>query len=229
MPKRPIFKLTKDAEGNHVPMVGIITAAYWHHSKIAKAADPPWDPQLKLLGKWDGLGDGDIYLPLGLVEDMARVGFLQDEGQGEGEADKYRILMPRARTSILKEKAEDGKYYIRFYLVDGATVAQTGPETTKSPPATSEAKESFADAVAQEKGFHKYCLALAAHTYIGLWGCPMELLSQDAVHAGGFTLLKRLEERHGITSVTEKQLENVVKALEKASHDARKALNPKDQ
>ena len=46
MPKRTIFKLTKDATGKHIPLVGTVSAAYYNHSDVAKKEG--WAAQLKL-------------------------------------------------------------------------------------------------------------------------------------------------------------------------------------
>ena len=226
MPKRPIFKLTKDAQGNHVPMVGVVSAAYWNRSETAKEKN--WPAQLKVLGTWEGLGEGDLYLPLRIVGDMVDKGFLQDEAQGEGEPDRYRVLMPNTRVQLLKEKGEGDREYVRFSLVDGSQPPQEPPESTKPSDPKKTTKPKLKDVIGDVKGFHMGCLALSAHNFVTLFTIPVENLSHDAVHAGAYTIAAWLQQA-GIRTFTEKQLDNIREAMEQASYTARNATQfPED-
>jgi len=70
-------------------------------------------------------------------------------------------------------------------------------------------------------------MALSAHNHVLLYTAPTETLDMNAVHAGGFTIMKMLCEA-GITSFTEKQLASIRDKLAEASYDARKANDPQD-
>jgi hypothetical protein len=70
-------------------------------------------------------------------------------------------------------------------------------------------------------------MALSAHNHVLLYTCPTENLDMNAVHAGGFTLMKKLEEQ-GVTGFTEKQLESIRDTLGLASSKARETSDYKE-
>lgn len=199
MPKRIIFKLMKDAQGNHLPMVGVVSAAYYNHSEVAKKEG--WAAQLKLIGTWEIDGrhkDGDIYLPLGILGDMVAQGFLHAEAV-EGEPDKYRIMMPNTRVQLLKEKGDGDREYIRFSLADQAPKApqasQEPPESTKSPEKV--AAPTQRDMMAEIETKYAACLAMSAYRHVTLYAIPTINLDQRSVQAGAATMMIEMS-RHGV-------------------------------
>jgi len=212
MPKRLTIRLQ-----TNVPLIGTVSQAYFSYSDKAKSEG--WDPQLKLMGTWTPEGEGDVYLPLRLVDDMFRAGFLKIETGPDH--DLYHVMMPNTKIQLLKE--EDGtKKFIRFSLVDGIQDAEVAPRATKPSP---EGKDSLKGVVGAVKRFHLGCMALSAHNHILLYTCGTESLDMNAVHAGGFTLMKKLEE-HGVSGFTEAQLKSIRDTLSDASHEARKMTQP---
>lgn len=197
----------------NLPVIGTVSKAFFHHNE--KAIKEGWDPQLKLVGTWDEEGEGNLYLPLRLAEEMHKAGFITIETGPE--CDLYKVMMPHTKVKLLKE--EDGtKKLIRFSFADASKAPQVAPRATKSAP---EGKEPLKDTVGAVKRFHLGCMALSAHNHVLLYTCPTESLDMNAVHAGGFTLMKKLEEQ-GVTEFTEKQLQSIRDTLGLASHDARK-------
>ena len=220
MPKRPTIKLR-----TNVPLLGKVSQAYFNYSDKAKAEG--WDAQLKLCGSWIDEGEGDVYLPLRLVEQMENKGFLRVETGPDH--DLYHVMMPHTTISLVKE--EDGtKKFITFSLVGGGTQspAQHGAQDAEAAPrATKPAQEdrdSLKDVVGAVKRFHLGCMALSAHNHVLLYTTPTDTLDMNAVHAGGFTIMKKLEEQ-GVTSFTEKQLKSIRDTLSDASHEARKTTS----
>ena len=236
----------------NLPLIGTVSRVYFHHNQ--KAKDEGWAPQLKLVGTWDEEGEGSVYLPLRLAEDMHKAGFLAIETGPE--CDLYRVMTPNTKIGLLKE--EDGtKRFIRFSFADKAPRLGLGsPEkggdpgnafqerevaqraTNTIPPDLAiplaaktlqemQAKDSMKDKVGAVTRFHLGCMALSAHNHVLLYTCPLKSLDSNAVHAGGFTIMKKLEEQ-GIVTFTEKQLKSIRDTLGTASHDAREASNYKD-
>jgi len=208
MPKRLTIKLK-----TNMPLIGTVSKAYYSYSDKAQAED--WDPQLKLCGSWIDEGEGDVYLPLRLVETMEDKGFLRVETGPDH--DLYHILMPNTRIGLVKEE-EGTKKFIRFSLVGGSQGSEAAP---RAPKVAQEGKDSLKDVVGAVKRFHLGCMALSAHNHVLLYTAPTETLDMNAVHAGGFTIMKKLEEQ-GVTSFTEKQLKSIRDTLSDASHEARK-------
>ncbi len=203
----------------NISLIGTVSKAYYHFSE--KAKEENWAPQLKLIGVWDEEGEGNVYLPLRLAEDMHKQGFLAIETGPEH--DLYKVMTPNSKIRLLKE--EDGtKKFIRFSFVEKAPAmgSQARPEATKS-----EGKDSLKDTVGAVKRFHLGCMALSAHNHVLLYTCGVESLDTNAVHAGAFTLMKKLEE-HGVTGFTEKQLKSIRDTLADASYEARKMSDPPD-
>lgn len=224
----------------NIPLIGVVSKAFFHHNQ--KAIEEGWAPQLKLVGVWDEEGEGTVYLPLRLVDDMHKAGFLLIETGPE--CDLYKVMTPNTKIKLLKE--EDGtKKFIRFSFADTSTAPWLGlgsPEkggdpgqdafqerevarrTAISPP---EGKDSLKDKVGAVKRFHLGCMALSAHNHVLLYTCPTENLDMNAVHAGGFTIMKKLEEQ-GVVGFTEKQLKSIRDTLGDASHEARKVSDYQD-
>jgi len=211
MPQRLTIRLK-----TNVSLVGTVSKAFFNYSDKAKAEG--WDPQLKLMGTWTPEGEGDVYLPLRLVESMEAKGFLRVETGPDH--DLYHVMMPNTRIKLVKEE-EGTKKFIRFFLLDGAEEPGVAPQATKP---AQEGKDSLKDVVGAVTRFHLGCMALSAHNHVLLYTAPTESLDMNAVHAGGFTIMKKLEEQ-GVTSFTEKQLESIRDTLSDASHEARKTTN----
>jgi len=110
MPKRQTIRLQ-----TNVPLIGTVFKAYYNYSDKAQAEG--WDPQLKLMGTWIDEGEGDVYLPLRLVEPMENKGFLRVETGPDN--DLYHVMMPNTRIKLVKEE-EGTKKFIRFFLMDGS-------------------------------------------------------------------------------------------------------------
>ena len=229
MPKRTTIKLQ-----TNVPLIGTVSKAYYNYSE--KAQTEGWDPQLKLCGSWieeDTLGplfDADVYLPLRLVESMENKGFLKVETGPDH--DLYHVMMPNTRIKLVKEE-EGTKKFIRFFLMDGETQSpgQHGAEAPEAAPRATkpaqERKDTLKDVVGAVTRFHLGCMALSAHNHVLLYTAPTETLDMNAVHAGGFTIMKKLEEQ-GVVSFTEKQLVSIRDKLADASYEARKMTDPQD-
>ncbi len=203
----------------NIPLIGVVSQAYYHFSE--KAKEENWAPQLKLVGRWDEEGEGNVYLPLRLVDDMHKADFLAIETGPDH--DLYKVMTPNTKIKLLKE--EDGtKKFIRFSFADASKAPQMDPEATKSQP---EGKEPLKDTVGAVKRFHLGCMALSAHNHVLLYTCPTESLDMNAVHAGGFTIMKTLSEA-GVNAFSEKQVANIRDTLADASHDARKTSDYTD-
>ncbi len=208
----------------NLPLIGTVSKAYFHHNQ--KAKDEGWAPQLKLVGTWDEEGEANVYLPLRLVEDMHKAGFLAIETGPEH--DLYKVMTPNTRIKLLKE--EDGtKKFIRFSFADAAQAPQVSPQATKPEP---EGKEPLKDVIGAVTRFHLGCMALSAHNHVLLYTCPLESLDMNAVHAGAFTLMKALSDfcpyESRVTTFTEKQLKSIRDTLGTASSKAREISDYKD-
>ena len=225
MPKRIIFKLMKDAQGNHLPMVGVVSAAYYNHSEVAKKEG--WAAQLKLIGTWEIDGrhkDGDIYLPLGILGDMVAQGFIHAEAV-EGEPDKYRIMMPNTRVQLLKEKGDGDREYIHFSIVgqqpaeNAPQAPQDRPESTKSPDEDIHKEKAAApsqrDMMAEIETKYAACLAMSAYRHVTLYAIPTYNLDQRSVQAGAATMMIEMS-RHGIKP-TPAMLKALMERLKDAS------------
>ena len=206
MPKRIIFK-----PKTNVPLVGVVSAAYYNHSEVAKKEG--WAAQLKLVGTWEIDGtqkDGDVYLPLGILGDMVDKGFIHAEAV-EGEPDKYQILMPNTRIQLLRE--EDGtKKLTRFSIVDGSQAPQEPPESTNAPEKAS--APTLRDLMAEIETKYAVCLAMSAYQHVNLYACPTINLDMRSVQAGAATMMIEMS-RHGVKPTTA-----MLKALRKRLADA---------
>ena len=59
----------------NIPVEGTIGAVY--HSLSDTAKKEGWPAQLKLLGTWDGHGDGAVYVPIALTDHLIAVGLIE--------------------------------------------------------------------------------------------------------------------------------------------------------
>ena len=217
----------------NIPLIGVVSKVFFHHTQ--KAIDEGWTPQLKLVGVWDGEGEANVYVPLRLAEDMHKAGFMTIETGPDH--DLYHVMVPNTRIKLIKE--EDGtKKFITFSIADHldrpsdglppekeTQAPQDAPEAKERARTTPKPKSKLKSVVGDVKRFHLGCMALSAHNHVLLYTCGVESLDMNAVHAGGFTIMKKLEEQ-GVTSFTEKQLKSIKDTLSDASYEARKMSEP---
>jgi len=179
----------------NVPITGTVSAAYWSQSDTAK--EKGWAPQLKLIGTWDGQGEGNVYLPLPVVGELVMLDVIVIDGKDNDGNDRYNI---RHRGPIQILRTEEGtKKKTAVTLVGGDAPTQderldNAPTPSRSPTpqtdrvtplATRSEKERFVDTVEQSASMLNIALSVAQSATRG-----HTIVSDDALcrFASGLTI-----------------------------------------
>jgi len=199
----------------NIPMIGTISKVWYSHPKSAQ--DKGWVASLKLVGNWEGETLPDLYVPIGVLPDMEKAGFLSEDRSGPEPL--YQVMMPNTMVQFLKEE-KGTKKYTTFSLVGGEQEPQDSPEPTKSeqPAITPDLRKMMAEIETK----YAACLAMSAYRHVTLYACPTINLDMRSVQAGAATMMIEMS-RHGV-----KPTPAMLKALMERLKDASLAANVDD-
>lgn len=105
----------------NVPVTGVVKQVWYQ-----KSTKPDWSDQIKLVGAWDGRGDGNIYVHTALESQMQQKGIMGARG-----GDSYPVLGQSVRVQLLK-KEEGGKKFVDITLLSGGGGAPQQPSGTSN-------------------------------------------------------------------------------------------------
>lgn len=97
----------------NVPVTGTVTQVWYQKSTKTDQNGKPWPDQIKLVGSWDGKGDGNIYLNLALESQMQQKGII-----GARAGDAFPVLGQNVRIQVMK-KEEGGNKFVDVALLSG--------------------------------------------------------------------------------------------------------------
>ncbi len=131
----------------NVPVTGTIKQVWYQ-----KSTKPDWSDQIKVVGTWDGKGEGNIYLHTALESHMQQKGII-----GARNGDAFPVLgSPKVQ---LFKKEEGGKKFVEISLLSGGGSA---PATGSAPQQGSAAPQQHRQIGDPKMHWHKIQLTMAS-------------------------------------------------------------------